>query len=249
VAKTRASRAKRKGGRRGAAKAEARVVAAALDLIAERGWRSLTLDDVARRAGMDLAAVRALFPKRDALLEAFFREVDRKVAAEGTYSADDPNPARDRLFDVLMRRFDALNAHRGAMVALTRDLPFDPKGAAQAACRLCRSLKGALKTAGLSPQGPLGCLRLKGLIVIYLNALRVWLSDETSDLSPTMAALDKGLRAAESAMAALGSLAPGAPGGAGRPNQRPGADNAAGSTVRGASAPGGAGRQDKKPGA
>lgn len=217
------TRAKRKGGRRGGAEAEARLVAAALELIAERGWRSLTLEDVAERAGLDLAAVRALFPQRDALLEAFFREVDRKVAAEGTYSADDPNPARDRLFDVLMRRFDALNPHRAAIAALTRDLPFDPKGAARAACRICRSLKGALETAGLSPQGPLGCLRLQGLVAIYLNALRVWLSDETSDLSPTMAALDKGLRAAESLMAALGGLAPGAPGGAGRQDKKPAA--------------------------
>ena len=222
MAKTRATRAKRKGRRRGGAKGENRVVAAALDLIAERGWRSLTLDDVAERAGLDVAAVRALYPKRDALLEAFFREVDDKVAAEGTYSPDDPNSARDRLFDVLMRRFDALNAHRAAMVALTRDLPFDPKGAGRAACRICRALKGALETAGLSSQGPLGCLRLNGLVAIYLYALRVWLSDETSDLSPTMAALDKGLRAAESAMAVLGGLAPGTSGGAGRPNQRPG---------------------------
>ncbi|MEK7246004.1 MAG: helix-turn-helix domain-containing protein, partial [Pseudomonadota bacterium] len=146
MAKTRATKAKRKGGRRGKAKGEDRVIAAALDLIAERGWRSLTLDDVAGRAGMDVAAVRALYPKRDALLDAFFRGVDDKVAAEGTYSAGDSNPARDRLFDVLMRRFDALNAHRAATVALTRDLPFDPPGAARAACRICRSLKSALET-------------------------------------------------------------------------------------------------------
>ena len=218
MAKARATRAKRKSGRRGGAKAEARVVAAALDLIAERGWRSLTIDDVAERAGLDVAAVRALYPKRDALLDAFFREVDDKVAAEGTYSPDDPNPARDRLFDVLMRRFDALNPHRAAMAALARDLPFDPPAAAKAACRINRALKSALETAGLSPQGPLGCLRLQGLGAIYLYALRVWLSDETSDLSPTMAALDRGLRAAESVMEVLKSLARGKD--SGRPERK-----------------------------
>ncbi len=222
MAKTRATKAKAKGGRRGGTKGKDRVVAAALDLIAERGWRSLTLDDVAKRAGLDAAAVRALYPNRDALLDAFFREVDDKVAAEGTYSPDDPNPARDRLFDVLMRRFDALNAHRAAMVALTRDLPFDPPAAARAACRISRSLRGMLDTAGLTPRGPLGCLRLQGLVAIYLNALRVWLTDETADLSPTMAALDKGLRAAESVMAVIESLASGAPGGVGRPYKKTG---------------------------
>ena len=222
MAKARGARAKSKGRRRSGAKGEDRAIAAALDLIAERGWRTLTLDDVAERAGMDVAVVRALYPKRDALLEAFFRRVDDKVAAEGTYSPDDPNPARDRLFDVLMRRFDALNPHRAAMAALTRDLPFDPPAAAKSACRIHRALKSTLETAGLSPRGPRGCLRLQGLGVIYLYALSVWLSDKTSDLSPTMAALDRGRRAAEAVMAALGGLAARAPGGAGRPKPKTG---------------------------
>ena len=39
------------------------------------------------------------------------------------------------------------------------------------------------------------------------------------------------------------------PGGAGRPNNRPGANDAAGSMVFGAGAPGGAGRPDNRPGA
>ena len=222
MAKARArksGRTKRRPG--GEEDASARAVAAALDLIAERGWRSLTLDAVAERAGLDLGAVRTLFPQRGALLEAFFREVDRHVAAEGSYSADDPNPARDRLFDVLMRRFDALQPHRAAIGALVRDLPFDPPAAAASGRRICRALKGTLETAGLSPQGPLGCLRLQGLGAIYLYALRVWLTDETSDLSPTMAALDKGLRAAESAMAVLRSLARGKdPGRSERPERK-----------------------------
>ena len=203
MAKRRATKPKGKSRRQGGTKDENRIVQAALDLIAESGWRALTLEDVALRAKMDVSAVRALFPKRDALLKAFFRQIDDQVAAEGTYSPDDPNPPRDRLFDVLMRRFDALNAHRPAMVALMRDLPFDPPAAARAACRMCRALKETLKIAGLSTRGPLGILRLKGTLAIYLYALRVWLSDQTSDLSPTMAALDKGLRAAEAAMAAL----------------------------------------------
>jgi AcrR family transcriptional regulator len=233
VAKSRATKAKGRGGRRGGPKEGGRVVAAALDLIAESGWRSLTLEDVARRAGMDAAAVRALYPNHDALLDAFFREIDDKVAAEGTYPPDDPNPARDRLFDVLMRRFDALNAHRAAMLALAREIPFDPSAAARSACRIARSLKGALETAGLSPRGPLGCLRLQGVAAIYFNALRVWSSDETSDLSPTMAALDKGLRVAESVMDVLRGFVPPASGGAGRPFERKGPGETSGPSGRG----------------
>lgn len=185
---------------------EARALAAALALIAENGWRKLTMADVARKAAMPPARVRALFPGREAVLEAFFLDIDRRVAAEGSYAANDPNPARDRLFDVLMRRFDALTPHRPAIKALLKDLPLDPETAAWCAFRLSRSLAWMLDIAGLSAQGALGRIRAKGLLLIYLNALRVWLSDETADMSPTMAALDKGLRAAESAMGTLAGI-------------------------------------------
>ena len=218
MAKRRATKPKDKARRRGATTDEDRIVRAALDLIAESGWRALTLETVAGRAKMDAAAVRALFPDREALLKAFFRRIDDQVAAEGTYAPEDANSARDRLFDVLMRRFDALNAHRAAMIALTRELPLDPPQAARAACRVCRALKETLKIAGLSTRGPLGALRLKGAIAIYLYALRVWLGDETTDLSKTMAALDKGLRAAEAVMAAIKGFAA-----RGRPSPKPSA--------------------------
>ena len=43
---------------------------------------------------------------------------------------------------------------------------------------------------------PARCAR-KELALVYLNALRVWLADDTEDMAKTMAALDRGLRQAE----------------------------------------------------
>ena len=40
-------------------------------------------------------------------------------------------------------------------------------------------------------------VRIEGLTLIYANALRVWLTDDTPDMAKTMAALDQGLRRAE----------------------------------------------------
>jgi len=212
------ARSHRNPGRRRGAKPEDRAIQAALELIAEDGWRSFSLDAMAKRAGLAPDAARELFASRNAVLDAVFRRIDEAVAAEGTYAPDDSNPVRDRLFDVLMRRFDALNARRAAMVRLTRELPFDPPSAARAACRLARSLKGTLRTAGLSARGPLGVAQTKGLGFVYLYAVRAWLADDSADLSATMAALDKGLRAAETLMAAFAGLTAKAPG---RPGREP----------------------------
>jgi hypothetical protein len=50
-----------------------------------------------------------------------------------------------------------------------------------------------LAAAGLDASGPMGRLRRKGLAVIYLNTLRIWLRDDSEDASETMATLDKEL--------------------------------------------------------
>ena len=54
-----------------------------------------------------------------------------------------------------------------------------------------------LEAAGISASGPFGMLRAKGLLVVWLATARVWLKDESPDLGPTMAALDRNLRRAE----------------------------------------------------
>ena len=46
-------------------------------------------------------------------------------------------------------------------------------------------------------------MRAKALGAIYMSALRVWLNDETEDLSPTTAHLDRSLKRAEALMMRL----------------------------------------------
>ena len=82
-----------------------RVIDAALKLAAERGWRRLALAEIADAASMTLTEVRSLFPSKSAILNGLQRRTDESVLATGP--ADGSSP-RDRLFDVLMRRFDSL---------------------------------------------------------------------------------------------------------------------------------------------
>lgn len=54
-----------------------------------------------------------------------------------------------------------------------------------------------LTAAGISAEGWSGLLRVQGLVTLWLATLRVWLKDESEDMSKTMAALDRNLRRAE----------------------------------------------------
>lgn len=65
-----------------------------------------------------------------------------------------------------------------------------------------------LEAAGIASAGPLGLLRAKGLLAVWLAVLRVWLLDESPDLAPTMAALDRHLRRAEQFAVRLDGFVP-----------------------------------------
>src|SRR5579864_6539012 len=84
-----------------------RIINAALRLIASDGWRRLSLGAVAAEAGLPILNVYSLFRSRTAILCAFFRRIDESVLATPVEAEANERP-RDRLFDLLMRRFDAL---------------------------------------------------------------------------------------------------------------------------------------------
>lgn len=173
------------------------MVDAALALVDERSWSRLTMAEVADYAGVSLVDAYEAFPTKLALLAGLVTGTDREMLRGGaTESLDSP---RDRLFDLLMRRFDSLQARRSGLTALIRQLPRDPIAALTIAVALGNSLAWILEAAGVSAQGPMGMLRIKGLGLVYLNALRVWMQDDSPDMARTMAAVDKGLSRAERA--------------------------------------------------
>jgi AcrR family transcriptional regulator len=171
------------------------LVASAFRLAGEEGWRRLSVAEAARRAGLPLDRARARFPARGVLLLRFGRLADQAALAE---TGKDGSP-RDRLFDLLMRRLDVLQAHRAGVLALLRWLPAAPPAAALLACANLRSMRWMLDGAGIDSHGLCGRLRVKGLLAVWLWVVRAWQADESEDLASTMAALDHALRRAERA--------------------------------------------------
>lgn len=198
--KTKASRPRR--ARPGAQGARGRVLDAALKLAAERGWRRTRLADIAAEAGVGLDGLRAQFPSKAAIVGGLIRRTDERALAMGPAEG---SSARDRLFDVLMRRFDALAPDRAGIAAILGALAVDPAAALCHAPRVMVSMAWTLEAAGLSASGPIGLIRAKGLLAVYLWALKAWLDDSSPDLAKTMAALDRGLRQAEAAAKLLRS--------------------------------------------
>lgn len=173
--------------------------AAFLRLAAGGGWSQVTLAAVAEAADLPLSTLYRLFPSRALLLPGLMAEIDRIVLESLEADPVDKENERDRLFDLLMRRFDALAPYRLSLQAIIPELPWSPLGLAAAGMGLGRAMSWMLTGAGLLTTGPLGLAQIAGLSLAWLTAFRVWLRDDSPDLGPTMAALDHALHRAEQA--------------------------------------------------
>src|SRR5438094_1556607 len=170
-----------------------RIIDAALAGIARQGWRRLSLADIAAEAGLPILRVYRLFSSKPAILRGFFRRIDEAILATPPEGEPDERP-RNRVFDLLMRRFDALTPHKAAIEVLGRELPTDPLAALAAGAGLLRSMRWMLEAAGISGEGLGGIGAVKLTAAAYVATARVWLRDESPDAGPTMAALDRRLR-------------------------------------------------------
>ena len=175
------------------------VIDVALTLAAEKGWRGLALADIAAAAGLSLAELYALYSSKQAILAAYSRSIDGAVLAEVEAPQGDgaQESAKDRLFDLLMRRFDKLDAHKAGLLRIAEDTGRDPLSLVCSLARLERSMAAMLEAAGISAGGLGGVLRVKGLSAVYLAGLRAWFKDDSADKAKTMAALDRALSRAE----------------------------------------------------
>ena len=174
----------------------AKLRRALLALVEERGWLDLSMADIAEEAGVSIAEAHRAYRSKAAILVGLTKALDERLM-EGLDSDPLEGSAKDRLFDLLMRRFDILKTDRAAYRRLMRQLPATPAEFAALLCRLRRSLSLMLEAAGLSASGFKGELRLQGLGAVYTAGLRAFVNDESEDLSKTMAVIDKRLGQAE----------------------------------------------------
>jgi len=195
MAKT--ARASGRGRNSGASRSEAdRIIDATLALIPTEGWRLLSLRAIAAAAELPILQVYRIFKSKQAVLCALYVRLDRIVLADPPAAESDERP-RDRLFELMMRRFDALQPYKPALDVLSRELPRDPVAALCSGVSLLRSMRWMLEAAEIPTVGVRGAIAVRLAAAAYLSAIRIWLRDDSPDLARTMATLDARLRRIE----------------------------------------------------
>ncbi|HTQ81796.1 MAG TPA: TetR/AcrR family transcriptional regulator [Pseudolabrys sp.] len=173
-----------------------KAVDALMALLAENSFEEIGLAEIAGRAGLKLSQLRAEFGSTLAIVAAHIKDIDRIVLAGGDAEMAEEGP-RERLFDVLMRRLEALAPYKEATRSLLRSARRNPGLAFALNAMAARSQHWMLEAAGIRVHGPKGALRAQGAALLFARVLGVWLNDDEEGLDRTMAALDRGLSSAE----------------------------------------------------
>ncbi len=173
-----------------------KIVDALMELAAERRFEDISITDIATHAGVSLADFRDAFPSKGAILGAFNRRIDRAVLT-GSSDGLEGEPAKERLFDVLMRRLDAMAPWREGVRAVAEWARRDPLGAAALNREALNSMRFMLEAAGIESEGAVGALKLQGLVIAFGRVLDVWFHDDAAGFPATMAAMDRELTRGE----------------------------------------------------
>ncbi|MEM6711257.1 MAG: TetR/AcrR family transcriptional regulator [Pseudomonadota bacterium] len=175
------------------------VVDAFMTALITTSYENISLRQVAETAKVPFPKMLGVFTSKIDLIAAFAQRVDEAVLAD-----DDPEmleePPRERLFDVLMRRYDALLPHKLALIQLERDARREPALGLALVRIVSTSMEKMAAAADVSLDGARGRVVMGGLLQVHARVMRVWLKESDEGQALTMAELDKALRQAERRM-------------------------------------------------
>jgi AcrR family transcriptional regulator len=174
-----------------------RIIRAFMQLLAEKPIERIDLNEIAKRASISLARLREEFDSKLSILAAQMKEIDRAVLDGGDADMAE-EPPRDRLFDVLMRRLEALAPYKTSVQSLMRSAMCNPALGLALNGLGVRSMRWMLTAAGITTSGGKGAFRAQGLTLIFARVLRVWVDDDDPGLARSMAELDRGLARGQS---------------------------------------------------
>ena len=144
-----------------------RLIAAALSLAASRAGGGWAWPKSPRRP--DCRSRRPMLSPAPStrILAALRRQIDEAMLAGGVVGGDS---SRDRLFDVLMRRLEAMRPYRAGLRAILRDSVGSP-ALLRMLPGLLRSMGWTLTAAGLPASGFRGRLARRVVGAIYVSLL------------------------------------------------------------------------------
>lgn len=166
-------------------------------LIEKKGWSYFSLKNLAKENKSDLESIKIFFKNKSQFLESFSEMIDNKVLANIDKDEFNKNSIKDNLFELIMLRFENLNHFKTGLKILLSDLKKSPVELKKIMRKVLDSMDLFLEIANVKNNYLMDFIKVNIIFIIYSYVFNVWLDDQSSEMSKTMAELDKWLSKAE----------------------------------------------------
>ena len=166
-------------------------------LIEKKGWKYFSLKSLAKENKSDLESIKIFFKNKSQFLKSFSEMIDNKVLANIDKDEFNKNSIKDNLFELIMLRFENLNPYKTGLKILLSDLKKSPVELKKIMKKVLDSMDLFLEIANVKNNYLMDFIKVNIIFIIYSYVFNVWLDDQSSEMSKTMAELDKWLSKAE----------------------------------------------------
>ena len=167
--------------------------------IARDGWTKFSLLQFSKNQKISIQDLKSLFRNKDHVLERFSKMIDHKVESNIDIEEMKSTSNKDSLFELIMLRLEAMQTYKVALRNILSSAKEQPIILKKLSKNIINSLDFYLELSSYYDDTPVDFLKKNAIFFIYSLTFRVWLNDESDDLSKTMAELDKFLSMADKA--------------------------------------------------
>ena len=187
---------------------ENKYIKKGFDLINEIGWEKFSLEKLSTKEKIPINDLKVFFKCKNSIVDKFSRMIDKKIESKLRIDDFKDSSKKDILFELIMMRFDEMEGYKGSLVKILDVSKNKPLLISIITKNVMNTMDFFLELSNSYNNYAFDFLKKNFLFIIYSITFKTWLSDDTEDLSKTMAELDKLLSTAENFQQKVSSFLP-----------------------------------------
>lgn len=165
-------------------------------LIEKNGWGEFSIEKFAMVKKYKITEVKNLIDNKNDLLIEFSKMIDEKVELNIDVEEFKNSNVKDNIFELIMMRFDAMTPFKGGLIRIIHEIK-NPIILKEISHNILESMDFYLDYSNAYDESIFDTVKKKSLFLIYSYCFKVWLDDDSKELSKTMSELDRLLNYAE----------------------------------------------------
>jgi len=178
------------------------------DLINDIGWDKFSIEKLSTKENIPVRDLKVFFKCKYSIVDKFSIMIDKNIESKLRLEDFKDSSKKDILFELIMMRFDEMEEFKSSLAKILDVSKNKPLLASIITRNVMNTMDFFLELSNSYSNYAFDVLKKNFLFLIYSITFKTWLSDNTEDLSKTMAELDKLLSTAENFQQKVRSFLP-----------------------------------------